>query len=77
MAESTAFAASAASAASHEPNQAPEADTPTTPAVIFVVGPTGVGKSKLAIDLAKVLDGEVISADSIQVRGWVGVRLCA
>ncbi|MBD5424439.1 MAG: tRNA (adenosine(37)-N6)-dimethylallyltransferase MiaA [Allobaculum sp.] len=35
--------------------------------VIAIVGPTGTGKSDLAITLAKVLDGEVISADSMQV----------
>jgi shikimate kinase len=37
------------------------------PEVIVVVGPTAVGKSKLGIQLAKALNGEVISADSIQV----------
>jgi tRNA dimethylallyltransferase len=35
--------------------------------VIFVIGPTAVGKSALAIELAKRLDGEIISADSMQV----------
>lgn len=35
--------------------------------VIVIVGPTGVGKSALSVDLAKTLDGEVISGDSIQV----------
>ncbi|MBE7710696.1 MAG: tRNA (adenosine(37)-N6)-dimethylallyltransferase MiaA [Cyanobacteria bacterium SIG31] len=34
------------------------------PKVIAVVGPTASGKTKLAIDLAKQVDGEVISADS-------------
>lgn len=35
--------------------------------VVVVLGSTGTGKSKLAIDLAKELDGEVINADSLQV----------
>ena len=34
------------------------------PKVIAVVGPTASGKTKMAIDLAKQIDGEVISADS-------------
>ena len=35
--------------------------------VLIILGPTAVGKSKLAIELAKRLDGEIISADSMQV----------
>ncbi len=35
--------------------------------VIAIVGPTGVGKTKLSIELAKVLNGEIINADSTQV----------
>ncbi|KAJ7515663.1 hypothetical protein O6H91_22G022300 [Diphasiastrum complanatum] len=35
--------------------------------VIVISGPTGVGKSRLAIALAKKLGGEIISADSVQV----------
>ena len=37
-----------------------------TPAIIAVVGPTGSGKSDLAVELAQRLDGEVINADSMQ-----------
>jgi tRNA dimethylallyltransferase len=33
-----------------------------------VIGCTGTGKTKLGVRLAKELDGEVVSADSIQVR---------
>lgn len=36
--------------------------------VVVIAGPTAVGKSRVAIALAKLLDGEIISADSIQVR---------
>ncbi len=35
--------------------------------VIIIVGPTAVGKTKLSIDLAKRLNTEVISGDSMQV----------
>jgi len=35
--------------------------------VIILLGPTGVGKSKVAILLAKALKTEIISADSMQV----------
>ncbi|KAK6946650.1 hypothetical protein RJ641_000123 [Dillenia turbinata] len=35
--------------------------------VIVISGPTGAGKSRLAIELAKSLNGEIISADSVQV----------
>ncbi len=37
------------------------------PPVVAVVGPTGVGKSDLAEDLALSLGGEIVSADSMQV----------
>jgi tRNA dimethylallyltransferase len=35
--------------------------------VIAVVGPTTAGKSGLAIELARALDGEVVNADSMQL----------
>ena len=35
--------------------------------IICIVGPTGVGKTKLSIELAKRFDGEIINADSTQV----------
>ncbi len=35
--------------------------------VLFIVGPTGSGKSELALQLARKLRGEIISADSMQV----------
>ena len=35
--------------------------------VISVVGPTASGKTKLAIELAKKFNGEIISADSMQI----------
>lgn len=35
--------------------------------LIIIVGPTAVGKTALSVSLAKNLDGEIISGDSIQV----------
>jgi len=35
--------------------------------LVILAGPTAVGKTKLSIALAKALDGEIISADSMQV----------
>ena len=35
--------------------------------IILLAGPTASGKSKLAIHLAKNLNGEIINADSMQV----------
>ena len=35
--------------------------------IIAIVGPTGIGKTSLSIELAKALNGEVISCDSMQV----------
>lgn len=37
------------------------------PPVIVLAGPTGVGKTKLSLALAKALDAEIVSADSMQV----------
>ena len=35
--------------------------------IIVIIGPTGVGKTKLSIELAKKLDGEIINGDSVAV----------
>jgi tRNA dimethylallyltransferase len=35
--------------------------------LLVIVGPTGVGKSDLAVEIALLLNGEVISADSMQI----------
>ena len=53
--------------------------------VIVISGPTGAGKSRLALELAKRLNGEIISADSVQVRhrvllpfsSWIALCLVA
>ena len=35
--------------------------------IIVIIGPTGVGKTKLSIELAKKLDAEIINGDSVAV----------
>ena len=35
--------------------------------IIVITGPTGVGKTRLSVKLAKKLNGEIINADSMQV----------
>ena len=35
--------------------------------IILLFGPTAAGKSRLAIDIAKEFDGEIVNADSMQV----------
>jgi tRNA dimethylallyltransferase len=41
-------------------------DAAGAPPVIAVVGPTGSGKSDLAVELALILGGEVVNADALQ-----------
>ena len=45
------------------------ADTP----VIFIVGPTAVGKSALALHLARAFNGEIVNADSRQVYRFMDI----
>ena len=35
--------------------------------IVIVIGPTAVGKTKLGVELAKEINGEIISMDSMQV----------
>lgn len=37
------------------------------PLVVVIAGPTASGKTSLAIEIAKRLDGEIVSADSMQI----------
>lgn len=41
--------------------------------LIVLTGPTAVGKTKLSISLAKAVNGEIISADSMQVYKYMDI----
>ncbi len=43
-----------------------------TPLVV-ILGPTAVGKSELAVDLALRFGGEIVSADSVQVYKYLNI----
>ena len=43
------------------------------PRLVVIVGPTGAGKTRLAIDLARRTGGEVVSADSQQVYAGMDI----
>ena len=41
--------------------------------VIVLGGPTATGKTEMAVELALLVDGEVISADSAQVYRYMNI----
>ena len=41
--------------------------------LIAIVGPTGIGKSRLALHLAQEFNGEIVSADSRQVYRYMDI----
>ena len=43
------------------------------PKIIAILGPTAVGKSKFAFELAKIINAEIISADSMQVYKYFDI----
>jgi tRNA dimethylallyltransferase len=55
------------SGSEYEANSLREAGVARRIRVAFIVGPTGVGKSSVALDLAEKLDAEIVNADSRQV----------
>ncbi len=41
--------------------------------IIVIIGPTGVGKTKLSIELAKYLDAEIINGDSVSIYKYLNI----
>ncbi|MDK2804944.1 tRNA (adenosine(37)-N6)-dimethylallyltransferase MiaA [Thermoanaerobacterium thermosaccharolyticum] len=41
--------------------------------LLIIVGPTASGKTKLSVELAKFYDGEIISADSMQIYKYMDI----
>ncbi len=64
---SRAHAMAAASADANTARSWP-APRPGAPRIIVITGPTAVGKTRVGLELARRLDGEIISADSVQAR---------
>jgi tRNA dimethylallyltransferase len=48
-------------------------ETEDRPRVVILLGPTGSGKSALAVELVEALGGEIISADSMQVYRFMDI----
>jgi tRNA dimethylallyltransferase len=47
--------------------------TNNTPHTYYIIGPTAIGKSNYAIDLAKKINGEIISADAYQIYKYMNI----
>lgn len=43
------------------------------PKIIVICGPTGVGKTAVAIEIAKAFNGEIVSADSMQIYRYMDI----
>jgi tRNA dimethylallyltransferase len=43
------------------------------PKTVIICGPTGIGKTSVAIDIASAVAGEIISADSMQVYRYMDI----
>lgn len=41
--------------------------------IIFIVGPTAIGKSDVALELAKNIQGEIVSCDSMQIYREISI----
>lgn len=41
--------------------------------LVVIVGPTAAGKSDIAVELAQKLQGEIISADSVQLYKYFNI----
>ena len=41
--------------------------------VIVICGPTASGKTTLSVELAKKIDGQIVSADSMQIYSEIAI----
>jgi tRNA dimethylallyltransferase len=56
--------------------QNPKSKIQNRPVIIFLVGPTAAGKSAAAVELAKLINAEIISCDSMQVYKGLDIATC-
>ena len=42
-----------------------------TKTLIYIAGPTGVGKTKLSLEIAKLFDTDIISCVSLELKNYV------
>lgn len=47
--------------------------TSNKPRLLVILGPTAIGKSSLAVEIAKIINGEILSADSLQVYRYLDI----
>lgn len=47
--------------------------TSNKPRLLVILGPTAIGKSRLALEISKRINGEILSADSIQVYRYLDI----
>ncbi len=59
--------ATVSGAGRHDRDNQPVSSTSSEPPVVAVVGPTAAGKSRLALELALMLGGEIVNGDSMQI----------
>ena len=41
--------------------------------IIIICGPTGIGKTSFAIKIAQLFNGEIVSADSMQIYKYMDI----
>lgn len=48
-------------------------NTPELPKIVVICGPTGVGKTSFAIELARHFGGQIVGADSMQIYRYMDI----
>jgi len=43
------------------------------PKIVLIVGPTGAGKTQLALEIAQKISGEIVAADSMQIYRYMDI----
>ncbi|CAN6332180.1 unnamed protein product [Urochloa humidicola] len=68
------LASTCSASSSSSPRRTPTGEQPPPPpGMVVIVGATGTGKTKLSIDAARALGGEVVNADKIQLYAGLDI----